>query len=58
MTDIPILDDIMEINPGWISKVPNTQSDISDCHVVDLTREDLNQDAGFVSQLARVRLRL
>ena len=57
MTDIPILDDIMEINPGWISKVLNTQSDISNCQVVDLTREDLNQDAGFVSQLARVRLR-
>ncbi|SVC05719.1 uncharacterized protein METZ01_LOCUS258573, partial [marine metagenome] len=57
MTDIPILDDIMEINPGWISKVLNAQSDISDCQVIDLTREDLNQDAGFVSQLVRVRLR-
>ncbi|SVE55688.1 uncharacterized protein METZ01_LOCUS508542, partial [marine metagenome] len=44
MTDIPILNDIVEINPGWVSKVLNTQPDISDCQVIDLTREDLNQD--------------
>ena len=57
MTNIPILDDIMEISPGWISKILNARSEFSDCQVIDLTRENLNQDAGFVSQLVRLRLR-
>ncbi len=57
MTNIPILDDIMEISPGLISKILNARSEFSDCQVIDLTRENLNQDAGFVSQLVRLRLR-
>ncbi len=57
MSNIPILRDTTEINPNWLSRVLSAQPDIGECQVVDLTKEDLNQDAGFVSQLVRVRMR-
>ena len=56
MSDIPILDDPGAINPNWLTKVLAAQPNIDPCQVIDMTREDLNQGAGFVSQLVRVRM--
>ncbi|MFP6747419.1 MAG: phosphotransferase [Alphaproteobacteria bacterium] len=56
MNDIPILEDLSEINPKWLSRILSAQPDIGACQVIDLTKEDLNQGAGFVSQLVRVRM--
>ncbi|MBT4490999.1 MAG: phosphotransferase [Rhodospirillaceae bacterium] len=56
MNGVPILESLGEINPNWLSRVLSAQPDIGECQVVDLTRQDLNQGAGFVSQLVRVRM--
>ncbi len=56
MDGIPILDNLTEINPNWITRVLNAQPELAGCQVVDMTREDLNQEVGFASQLVRVRM--
>jgi len=56
MSSAHILNGLGEINPNWLSRILSAQADIGECQVLDMTRQDLNQDAGFVSQIIRVRM--
>jgi hypothetical protein len=56
MTEIPIPKNMDQVTPAWLTQVMDLQPGSQECRIIDRHVEDLNVEAGFISQLARLTL--
>lgn len=56
MTEIPIPKNMDQVTPAWLTQIMVLQPGSQECRIIDRHVEDLNVEAGFISQLARLTL--